>query len=127
MLVLVLEVVLNILFGVLLQRLAPMKIASALLAGHRDLEITAIVDNLDCIPIGLNTISHESLELRRRYIMPSHDVIEILPKDNLHVIVFGLKIIACNGHDMLICGIINMTSHCSPISNTFDMIKCGST
>ena len=37
MLVLVLEVVLNVLLGVLLQRLASMEIASKLSARHRDL------------------------------------------------------------------------------------------
>ena len=89
-----------------------------LLAGHRDLGITATVDNLDCIPIGLSAISHESLELQPRYTMPSHDVVEILPKDNLRVLVFGLKITACNGHDTLIFGIVNMTSYGGPIGNT---------
>ena len=63
MLVLVLEVVLNVLLGVLFQRLAPMEIASALSARHRDLGITIIIDNPDCIPIGMSTINHESLEL----------------------------------------------------------------
>ena len=45
MLVLVLEVVLNELLGVLLRRLAPMEIASVLSARHRDLGITAIINN----------------------------------------------------------------------------------
>ena len=55
--------------------------------------------------------------------MPSHDVIEILPEDNLYALVVELKITACNGHDMLICSIINMSSHCGPIGNMFDVIK----
>ena len=123
MLMLVLEVVLNVLLGVLLQRLAPMEIESALSARHRDLGITATINNPDCIPIGLSAISHESLELQRWYTMPCHNMVEILPKDNLHVLVLGLKITPCNGHDTLICCIINMTSHSDPISNTFDMIR----
>ena len=123
MLVLVLEVMLNVLLGMLLQRLATMEIASALSARHRDLGINATIDNLDYIAIGLSAISHESLELRRRYTMPSHDMVEILSEDNLCILVFKLKITACNGHDTLICGIVNMTSHSGPISNTFDMIK----
>ena len=61
--VLVLEVVLNVLLGVLLQRLVTMEIASARSARLRDLVITATIDNPDCIPIGLSSISHESLEL----------------------------------------------------------------
>ena len=123
MLVLVLEVVLNVLFGVLLERLAPMEIASALSAMHRDLEITATKDNPDCIPIGLSAISHESLELRQWYTMPCHNMVEILPNDNLCLFVFRLKITACNDHDTLICCIVNMTSHSGSISNSFDMIK----
>ena len=50
-------------------------------------------------------------------------MIEILSEDNLCVLVLGLKITACNGHDTLICSIINMISHCGPIGNTFDLIK----
>ena len=73
MLMLVLEVVHNVLLGVLLQRLALMKIASALSARHKDLGITATIDNRDCIPIGLSAISHETLELRQRYTMPNHN------------------------------------------------------
>ena len=102
---------LNILLGVLLQRLAPMEIASALSARHRDLGITATIKNPDCIPIGLSAISHESLELRQWYTMPCHNMVEVLPKANLHVLVFRLKITACNGHGTLICCIVNMTSH----------------
>ena len=123
MLVLVLEVMLNVLLGVLFQRLAPMEIANALSAKHRDLGITTTIDNPDYIPIGLSAISHESLELLLRYTMPNHDVVEILLEDNLRVFVFGLKITACNGHDTLKCRIVNLTSHSGPISNTFDMIK----
>ena len=123
MLVLVVEVVLNVLFGVLLQRLASMEIASALSVEHRDLGITATIDNPDYIPIGLSAISHKSLEVWQRYTTPSHDVVEIFPKDNLRIFVFGLKITACNGHDTLICGIVYMISHGGPINNTFDMIK----
>ena len=120
---LVLEVVLNELFGVLLKGLAPMKITRSFTTKHGNLGITATVENLNRIPVGLGAISHETLELWQWYSMSSHGVIEILLEDNLCVLVLGLKITACNGHDTLICSIINMTSHCSPIGNTFDVIK----
>ena len=78
MLVLVLEVVLNVLFDILLQRLALMEIASALSANHRNLGITATIDNLDCIPIGLSAISHESLELWQRYTVRISNLQQVL-------------------------------------------------
>ena len=120
---LVLEVVLNELLRVLLKGLAPVKITHSFTTKHGNLGITATVDNSNRIPVGLGAISHETLELWQWYSMSNHDVIEILPEDNLCVLVLGLKITACNGHDALICSIINMTSHCSPIGNTFDVIK----
>ena len=120
---LVLEVMLNELLRVLLKGLAPVKITRSLTTKHSNLGITATVDNPIRILVGLGAISHETLELWQWYSMSSHDVIEILPEDNLCVLVLGLKITACNGHDTLICSIINMTSRCSPIGNTFDVIK----
>ena len=121
--VLVLEVVLNELLGMLLKRLASVKIACSLTTKHGNLGITATVDNSNRILVGLGTINHETLELWQWYTISSHDVIEILPEDNLCVLVLGLKITTCNGHDTLICSIIDMTSHCGPIGNTFDMIE----
>ena len=55
--------------------------------------------------------------------MPSHSMIKILLEDDLCIFIFGLKITTCNGHDTLICSIVNMTSHGGPIDNTFNMIK----
>ena len=121
--VLVLEVVLNVLLGVLLKGLAPKKLACLLTTKHGNLGITAIVDNSNRIPIGLGAISHETLELWQWYTMLSHNVVEILPKDNMCVLVLRLKITAYNGHDTLICSIINMTSHCGPIGKMFDVKK----
>ena len=120
---LVLEVVFNELLGVLLKGLAPMKIARLLTTKHKNFGITTTVDNSNRIPVGLGAISHETLEMWQWYTMSIHDVVEILPEDNMCVLVIGLKIPACNGHDTLICSIINMTSHCGPIDNTFDVIK----
>ena len=121
---LVLKVMHNILHGVLLKGLAPMKIACSLTnSKHRNLRITTTVNDSNCIPVGLGAISYETLKLWQWYIIPNHNMVEILSKDNFCILVLGLKITACNGHDTLICSIINMTSHCGPIGNTFDMIK----
>ena len=120
---LVLEIVLNELLGVLLKGLALVKIARSLTIKHGNLGITATIDNSNCILVGLGAISHETLELWQWYTMSSHDVIEILPEDNLCILVLRLKITTCNGHDTLICSIINMTSHYGPIGNMFDVFK----
>ena len=58
--VLVLEVVLNVLLGVLLKELTPMKIARLLMIKHGNLGITATIDDSNCILVGLGTISHET-------------------------------------------------------------------
>ena len=62
-LVFVLEVVHNLLLGVLLKGLLPMKIACLLTSKHGDFGIIATIDDSNCIPIGLGAISHETLEL----------------------------------------------------------------
>ena len=59
---LVLEVVLDVLFDVLFQRQGPMEIAHPLTAGHRNLGITATIDNLNRIPVCLSTVGYKSLE-----------------------------------------------------------------
>ena len=51
--------------------------------------------------------------------------LKLFQKDDMYghdVLILRLKITACNGHDMLICGIVNMTSHGGSIGNTFDAI-----
>ena len=120
---LVLEVMLDVLFGVLFQRLGPMEIAHPLTAGDRNLGITATVDNPNRIPVCLSAVGHKSLELRSRNFMPSHDMIEILPEDDLCIFVLRLEVTACNGHDTLICRVIHMTGHGGLIGNTFDMVE----
>ena len=60
---LVLEVVLNVLLGVLVKGLAPMKIAHLLTTKYANLGITATVDDLNRILVGLGAISHETLEV----------------------------------------------------------------
>ena len=55
--------------------------------------------------------------------MPSHDMVEILPEDDLCIFVLRLEVTACNGHDTLICGVIHMIRHGGPIGNTLDMVE----
>jgi hypothetical protein len=79
-LVLVLQVVFDIEFGVFLQRLGPMEIAGSLASIDGNLRISRLVDNPHSIPIGLRTVSHESFEVRLGNSMPSYDVVEVVPE-----------------------------------------------
>ena len=55
--------------------------------------------------------------------MPSHDMIEILPEDDLCIFVLGLEVTACNGHDTLICRVIHMICYGGPIGSMLDMVE----
>ena len=61
---LVLEVVLDVLFSVLFQILGLMKITHLLMACHRNLGITATVNNPNRIPVRLSAVGYKSLKLR---------------------------------------------------------------
>ena len=76
-----------------------MEVACPFTAFYRNF---ATIDNLDCIPIGLCTIHHKALEIEIWESMPSHDIIEILPKNYLSVFVIRLEIAIGNGYDTLI-------------------------
>ena len=60
---LVLEVVYDVLFGMLLQRLDSIKIARPFIAFDWNFEITATIKNPNRIPIGLCIIYSKPLEL----------------------------------------------------------------
>ena len=120
---LVVKVVFNVLLGVLLQGLAPMKITRPLMARYRDFRIAATVDDQNHISIGLSTTSHESLELLQRYAMPRHVMIEILLENDLRIFVLRLKITTYNSNDTLIYSIVNIIGYDGLIGNTLDMIR----
>ena len=70
----VLQVVLDIEFGVFFQKLGPMELRRSL----ANLWIFGPIDNFDGIPIGLRIVFHESFEVRVENSMPSHDVVEVV-------------------------------------------------
>ena len=94
-----------------------MEVACLLMAVDWIFNITAIVDNPNCIPLGLSTINHESLELYRTDTMPSHDVVEILLKNDLCIFALRLEITTYNSYNTLICRIAYMISQGGPIGN----------
>jgi hypothetical protein len=81
--VLVLEVGTDIRFRMLFKRLGPMEEASPLLVLHGDRGITVAIYHPNSIPVRLSTIRHESFELGLRNTVPSHNIIQVLPKYHL--------------------------------------------
>ena len=77
---LVMQVMLDILLGMLLQGLSPIKVRSSLMLLYGNLGVFATVTNPNCIPIGLYTIRHEAFKARIRDPVPSDDMIEVFPK-----------------------------------------------
>jgi hypothetical protein len=63
MLVLVLQVMLDIELGVILQRLGPMEIAGFLMPIDGNLWVSELVNNPHGIPIGLGTVRHEAFQV----------------------------------------------------------------
>ena len=118
MLVLVLQVVLDIEFGVFLQRLGSMEVASSLASINGNLRISRPVNNSHDIPIGLRTVSHETFELSFGNSMPSHDVLE----KHLSILVLGLDIAASDCHDVLVGSVVHVASHGGPFGDTFNMV-----
>ena len=73
-----------------------MEVTSPFAAFHGDCRVSRAVNDAHSVPVGLSTVSHKSLELRLRYSMPSHDVVEVLPEDELSFSVLRLEITTCN-------------------------------
>jgi hypothetical protein len=121
-LVLVLQVVLDIEFGVFFQRLDPMEVAGSLASIDGHLRISRPVDNPDDIPIGLRTVRHESFEMRLGNSMPSHDVVEVVPKQHLSILVLRLEVAASNSHHALVGPVVNVAGHGGPLGDAFDMV-----
>ena len=89
-----LQAVLDIEFGVFLQRPGPMEVACSLAPIDGNFWISKPIDNPHGIPIGLRTIRHEFFEVRLGNSMPSHDVVEVVPKKHLSILILRLKIAA---------------------------------
>ena len=97
--------------------------ACPLLVLHGNCCITTAVNHLDSIPVCLNIVCHEFLELRQWNTVPCHDIIQVLSKYHLSSSILWLHIIDRNGHDSLICGVVNVASHGYSILDTLNMIK----
>src|SRR5665213_708460 len=51
-----------------------------------------------------------------------HDVVEVLPEENLGILILRLEIATGNGHDPLISTIVHMSGHGGPAFDPLDMI-----
>jgi hypothetical protein len=114
--------VLDIEFGMFLQRLGPMKVTGSLASIDENLRISRPIDNHDNIPIGLRTVSHESFEVRLGNSMPSHNVVEVVPEQHLSILVLRLEVAASDGYDALVGSVINVAGHGDPLCVAFDMV-----
>ena len=119
---LVVQVVLDIEFGVFLQRLGRMEVAGSLTPIDGNLWISGSVNNLDDIPIGLRTVGHETFEMRLGDAMASRDVVEVMLEKHLSIFIFELEIAASDGHNALVGSIVYVAYHGGPLGDTFDMI-----
>ena len=100
-----------------------MKEARPFMPFQWNLRVTTTVHNLYSILVGLSAIDHEAFELRLCDSVSSHNMIQILPKNDLSIFVFGLKITTSNGHNTLVGPIVNMASHGRPTIDALDVIK----
>ena len=119
---LVLQVVLDINFGVFLQRLGRMEVAGSFTPIDGNLWISEHVNNPHGIPIGSCTIRQKTFKVRLDDSMPGHDVVEVMPENNLSIIVLGLEVAASDGHDALVGSVVYVAGHGDPLGDTFDMV-----
>jgi hypothetical protein len=79
----VLEVGTDIGFRMFFKGLGPMEEARPLLVLYGNCGVTTAVNHPDSILVCLSTIRHESLELRLWNTVPTHDIIQVLPKNHM--------------------------------------------
>ena len=65
------------------QLLGPMEVGSLFAVFDENLGIFGVIDDPHGVPIGLCIISHEDFNAELRDSMPSHDVVEVMPKNHL--------------------------------------------
>ena len=121
-LVLVFQVVFDIEFGVFLQKLGPMEVASSLAPINGNLWISRPIDNPHNFPISLRIVGHEAFEVGLGDPMASHDVVEVMPKKYSSIFVLRLEVAASNGHDVDVDSVIYVACHGGPLDNAFDMV-----
>ena len=105
-----------------LKQLFPTKITSPFMLLHNNFGIARAIHNAHNIPISLCIVRHEAFEVRMWDTMASHDVVEVLPKENLGILILRLEITTCNGHYPLKSPIIHMSGHGSPSFDSLDKI-----
>jgi len=120
--VLVLQIMLDIGFSVLDKRLRPVEEASPFAASDFDSGVPGAVDNANGIPVCLSTVRHEALEVWVGNLVAGHDLVEITPKEDLSILIFGLEVTTCNSHDTLVCTVIDVAGHGGPLGDTFDVV-----
>jgi hypothetical protein len=108
--------------GGVLQRLGPMEVAGSFTPIDENLWVSIPVNNPHNVPIGLCTIGHEAFEVGLGDSMAGHEVVEVMPKKNLSILVFGLEVAASDGHDALVGSVVYVAGHGVPPGHAFDMV-----
>jgi hypothetical protein len=94
-----------------------MEVATSLAPLDRIFGMSGAVDDPHNVPISLRIIRHEDFEVWLRDSMPSHDVVEVMPKKTLEHPFLGFEVIASDGHDTLIGPVIHVVSHDGPLGH----------
>ena len=118
-----LELTLDVVVSVTVERSHPMKKARTLTVLHHQLRVAGAIHLADCVPVGTSAIRHESLEVHQIDPMSSHDFIGALPHDALSLTILRLHITNSNCHNTTITGVIAMACHGGPMLDALDMVK----
>ena len=113
--VLVLQVVLDIKFGVFLQRLGPMEVTSSLVPIDKNLWISTPVVNFVGIAMDLHIVCHESFEVRLGNLCLAMLWLKLCQKNTL-------KVAANDGHDALVGSVVYVAGQGGPLGDAFDMV-----
>ena len=71
-----------------------MKKTSALTTLHCNFGISRTIHNANNVPIGLGTVGHEANKVWMWDTVAGHHVVEVLPEENLGILILRLKITA---------------------------------
>ena len=113
----------DILHCVFLQRLGPVEVACPLMSFDWNLGIAYAINNLYSIPIGLSIARHKSSKVWLRDSLPKHHMVEVLSENYVSIFVLALEIEASNGHDKLVCLVVDIACHSGSIGDMLDIVR----
>ena len=100
-----------------------MEVVGLLLLFNRNLGYFCAINNLHDIPIGLNSLCHESSKVWLLDSMPKHHMMKVLSENYLSIFVLRLEVVASNGHDELVCVVIDVACYGGAIGDLLVKVK----